>query len=193
MVRYIFTKVGLISESFSCWLQCPKKCAKNYSDLYPPKEQILRIGFGIFWGDLSQNENFFEIKLPLIWTAFEFRIFGECLEKADQCKSAESERNRCVLVQEGLYQPWQQSFVGHFALRWPKHFARFPQTIRLGYYFLFFLKVKLSTFFMKLFPSLSICWVARRVRVKKYLLESQIFWVTICLFVFTLTLLLSSQ
>ena len=64
---------------------------------------MLRIVFGIFLGDLSQSEKLFEIKPPLIWTAFEF--LDDVWEKADQCKSAESERNRCVLVQEGLYQP----------------------------------------------------------------------------------------
>ena len=60
MVRYIFTKVGLISESFSCWLQSPTKCSKNYSDLYPR-----RIVCGIFLGDLSQSKKLSEIKPPL--------------------------------------------------------------------------------------------------------------------------------
>ena len=145
MVPYIFTKGGVISESFLFLLQSPKNVPKHYPEHYPPKEEDTQ---DIFLWDQSQHENLFEIKLLLIWTAFEFWIFGECLEKADQCKSAESERNRCVLVQEGLYQPWQQSFVGHFALRWPKHFARFPQTIRLGYIFKLFF-----TFFKNLFFS----------------------------------------
>ena len=58
---------------------------------------------GISLGDLSQSNKLSEIKPPLIWIAFEF--LDVIWEKADQCKSAESERNRCVLVQEGLYQP----------------------------------------------------------------------------------------
>ena len=126
--------------------------------------------------------------------AFEF--LDVVWKKADQCKSAESERNRCVLVQEGLYQPWQQSFVGHFALRWPKHFARFPQTIRLGYIFTFFKPIFFQTDFLpsvgtlgeKLFPFLSSCyWVVRRVRVKKSARKLN-FLSNYCLFNFTLLL-----
>ena len=42
-------KGGLITESFSRWLQSPKKCGKNYPDLYPSKEKMLRIVFGTFF------------------------------------------------------------------------------------------------------------------------------------------------
>ena len=53
-------KGGLISKSFSLWLQSAKNCTK--SDLYPPKEKMPRIVFGIFLGDWSQLS---EIKPPL--------------------------------------------------------------------------------------------------------------------------------
>ena len=33
---FYYIKVDLISESFSCWLQSPKKCTKNYPELYSP-------------------------------------------------------------------------------------------------------------------------------------------------------------
>jgi hypothetical protein len=42
-----------------------KKCAKNYSELYPPKEKMLRIVFGTFFGILEPKRKKSEIKPPL--------------------------------------------------------------------------------------------------------------------------------
>ena len=49
-------KVGQsFSESFSLWLKSPKKGANNYFEHYPPKEKMLRIVVGTFFGRFEQK------------------------------------------------------------------------------------------------------------------------------------------
>jgi hypothetical protein len=54
---FISDKGSLISESFSRFLQSPKKCAKNYSysEIFPPKEEMLRIVLGTSFGRSEQK------------------------------------------------------------------------------------------------------------------------------------------
>ena len=52
-------KGGLISKTFSLWLEYPKKCAGNYPEHYPAKEKMPRIVICHNLGDLSQIEKIF--------------------------------------------------------------------------------------------------------------------------------------
>ena len=48
-----YVKGGLISKSFSRWLQSSKNAPNPYPELYPDKEKILRIVLGTFFGKLE--------------------------------------------------------------------------------------------------------------------------------------------
>ena len=59
-------KGGLISERFSFWLKSPQKDAKSLSWASSLSvDSAQNNDLAAFLGDLSQSENFFEIKLPL--------------------------------------------------------------------------------------------------------------------------------
>ena len=59
-------KGGLISESFTLWLTSLKKLLNYDPEHYPTREKMLRVViWHLLFGDVSQSEKLFEIKLPL--------------------------------------------------------------------------------------------------------------------------------
>ena len=49
-------KGGVISESFSIWIQSPKKGAKYSPELYPPRKDTQESDLALFLGDWSQTD-----------------------------------------------------------------------------------------------------------------------------------------